>query len=210
MTFWQTPQWKAYERAYGSPISRVDELAAADWQTHVVDLTKPEDELWRNLRRSYKALIHKVDREYKVIASCPSDSVEWFRRMHLAVSGRRTRPDETWDLMASWVDARRLLVVASGNLTNGTEPPGFNGFAGFLIHGTWSYYGYAATTVPNVNHALVWVAMLMLKANGITELELGWQGQATDDKGKAIEFFRRGFGGRNLPANFLAQREAAL
>ena len=201
MTWWASPQWRAYEAAGGYP-SRVDELAAATWQTRVIDLTASEADLWRGVRKSYHALIHRVERHYGVGVWEPS-GILTARALHDAEAGRETRPMATWTLMQDWIRQSRGLLVGA---CHAGMPVGY---AYFLVHEDWAYYASAASRVPDVNHALAWLAIKTLKARGVRQLELGWQGHATDDKGRALEFFKRGFGGVDVPANWLAERRAA-
>jgi lipid II:glycine glycyltransferase (peptidoglycan interpeptide bridge formation enzyme) len=74
------------------------------------------------------------------------------------------------------------------------------GFAYVVRHGDWAYYFNAASVEPNAQHAIQWAMMLWLKAHGVRWYELGWQGAAGNDKERSIEFFRRGFGGKDFPA----------
>lgn len=136
------------------------------------------------------------------------------QRVHLLDAGRQTRSDASWDLMGDWLDDGEALMAMAfdyvdvptipealrqfrvAELAIGDEvwPPA-TGFAYFFLDGPWAYYASAASLRRDVNHLLVWQALLALKLRGIRWLEMGWQGQASDPKGQAIEFFRRGFGG---------------
>lgn len=194
MSWWDTPEWRGYERACGVEGDRRKVLDAADWQTRVVDLRRPYPELWRDVRRSYHSLIHKAEHQW-TIEVCGSGEMAHFKALHAAEAGRQTRPDASWDLMAGWVGGGRLLLVGARGHSGA-----WMAFAAFEMHRRWAYYGHAAAAKRDVNHALVWHAMVALKARGIARLEMGWQGQDATDKGQALEFFRRGFGGTDVPA----------
>lgn len=73
-------------------------------------------------------------------------------------------------------------------------------FAYILTVEQAAYYFSAAATIPDVSHALQWHIILQLKAGGAVAYETGWQGEAQTEKGKQIEFFRRGFGGADVAA----------
>ncbi|MCR4375700.1 MAG: hypothetical protein NUW22_12705 [Acidobacteria bacterium] len=213
--WWSSIHWRHYERICQVPISRVDELANASWQTRVVDLKQDKTALWRDLRKSYKALIHQAERAYDIHV-CEPEDMEAFRQLHRQEAGRETRPKASWDLMAEWVrDGHVILIGGSVNaahaagLSAGSTPAPsttFVGFAAFVVWQGGSYYGWAASVVPNLNHALVWRGMLETKARGAAVCEIGWQGHARDIKGQQIEYFRRGFGGRDLDANETIER----
>lgn len=207
-SWWGSKWWLSYECAYGDePGTRSRLLASAGWATRVIDLARDERLLWRDVRKSYKALIHRTERDYRILPAAlgPHVLVRACHALHRQAAGRETRPIETWQLMESWagIDLGAPLVLAK---RGGNSDP--VAFAYFLTYGAWAYYGYAASLIPDANAALIWAAMRTLKARGVACLEMGWQEQATNKKGLAIEFFRRGFGGKNVPANWLARQEA--
>ena len=169
-------------------------LARATWRTRVIDLAIGEQALWQGVRRSYHALIHRAERTYTFGSpDCAGPWVEEIRALHRESVGRETRPESSWRLMGGWVSdgaawcqtARRDGVLA--------------GYAYFVAHQGWAYYHSSASRERHLTHALIWRALVSLRAAGVRYCELGWQGQATDDKGQAIEFFKRGFGGVDVP-----------
>lgn len=198
MIWWETPQWLAYEEAYKSAVPRVQELAEATWQTRVIDLSLDEAELWRGVRKSYHAIIHKAERDLSIAEWFAPCACEVARDVHRQAAGRETRSSVTWSLMQDWIALRRGLMV-------GAERKGVHdsalAFVYVIVWGSWAYYASGASLELNVQHALIWRAMKELKARGVRYFEIGWQGHAQDDKGKAIEFFKTGFGGADMPAN---------
>lgn len=98
--------------------------------------------------------------------------------------------------MAEWERTGNLVLVGAFDVADDD----LLGFAAFERNGPWAYYGHEAASVRDVAHLMIWFAIRELKSIGVERLELGWQGQATDEKGKNIEFFRRGFGGVDVPA----------
>ncbi len=198
--FWRSSRWLEYELAYGDAQgTRSAQLAAAMWRTRVVDLARPVEALWRDVRRSYHALIHRAERVWPMQVMTDTDvgvDLPGPRVLHAVESGRVTRPLRTWALMADWTRAESGLCVSARD----DDPPyHMVGFAYFIRDGAWGYYASAATVRRDLNHAIVWRAMLELRSSGVRWLEMGWQGEAQGDKGKSIEFFRRGFGGADLP-----------
>lgn len=192
MTFWDTPEWHAYEEAYGdTPGTRARLLTSAEWRTVVVDLTLPLPELKRNLRKSYRSLVNKAGAPE---AGDARDLFAGYRALHAEQAGRQTRPDRTWEIMRDWLATGHGMLVAAGR-------EHLDAFGYFILWRDWAYYASGASTQPNRQHAVIWAAMRELQARGVRWLELGWVGQATDDKGKAVEFFKTGFGGHLIPAN---------
>ncbi len=234
--WWRTDEWGKYEEAYGDPPgTRAALLAAAPWETRIVDLDLTQKALWSDVRRSYHSLINGVGREYAEagnrIRVTHGPLAGWSQRamiipaqlVHAKAAEGATRSGCTWELMGEWIDTRNgLLTIAF----HGHAPVGF---AYFVVHGKWSYYFSGASQQPNLGLALIWLSMLALKEVDVRWCELGWQGQGRttmsedgemtfirdDDfkKIQAIEFVRRGFGGRDLPARVsglpLAEKEWA-
>lgn len=190
--WWSSPDWQRYEALASVTLSREQELREAHWSTRVIDLTRTEGQRWHDLRKSYRQLIAIATRTLCIEPVLPAVVPE-FMKMHALVAGRQTRPTETWELMADWVRTGSLRVMGA------RDAYGWCGFVGTYRWNRWSYYGHSVTTRPNINAALVWRAMNDVVELGATHYEVGWQGHATDDKGAAIEFFRRGFGGTDWP-----------
>jgi len=201
--WWESDSWNRYEQICGlDPGTRVRELKAGR-PRHIVDLTPSTDALWRNVRKSYRPIIHAAEREYEIV-TCGPTGMDYFRRLHALDAGRVTRPAESWELMADWVNVGWLILVGAkpradvAERTAGAGPAasttldGWTAFAAFYTCEP-AYYGHAASLARNVNHALVWHAMLELKDLGCQWLDMGEVG-ATDQKGKDLEFFKRGFG----------------
>lgn len=205
MTWWQSERWRAYEAACGITTGRHEELAAATWRTRVIDLSPPSTELWHGVRKGYRRNI-SIARGAWDFVTCGSDAMSAFLMLHFAGAGRMTRPATSWAMMGDWVDDGHMLLVGArprpGRPDVTVQGIGWGGFAAFERDGSWAYYGHAASSVRGLGHALIWTGLVALKASGTTRLEMGWQGQAQpgDEKGQAIEFFRRGFGGHDVPA----------
>ena len=191
--WWASPEWASYEEAYGDePGTRTRLLAAATWATRILDLTPPEQELWRGVRKSYHAIINKGRRRYTTTVN--PLGIEEARALHYLAAGHFTRAKRTWDLMGEWLrDGHALLIVA----TDGGMP---NAYAIWITHHGWAYYASGAALVDNVQHAVIWESILALKARGITTVELGWQAKDGDtEKDRGIATFKRGFGGVDAP-----------
>lgn len=192
-SWWDTPQWHEYERAYGDePGTRARLLETAEFSTRVVRLTAPE-QMWCDVRKSYRSLINRFLREHWIQTA--SKEIAAARGLHAAEAGRETRPADTWALMATWLEERRGRMVAAFD-----DDGAMVAFAYFIVHGAWSYYGFAAASVPDAGISLVWTGLKALRRMGVEVCELGWQGAATTGKERGIEFVRRGFGGRDVAA----------
>ena len=158
IAFWSSPAWRAYEAICQVPISRIDELARATWQTQVVDLSQDETALWRGVRKSYKSLIRKAEREYRLRDGSAYDVQMPCRHLHFLEARRHTRPAESWQLMAQWVEnGHGYAVVAWSERPSPLGPHRHitymplkvpRAFVYFLIHRSWAYYASAASLEP--------------------------------------------------------------
>lgn len=211
--WWSTLSWRHYEKICGISPPRAAELPTYVWQTRVIDLTLDDTQLWRDVRKSYKPLIHRAERAYQTWAI--REDLEPCRLLHARVAGRETRPKASWELMQDWVSVGTLQVIAGGRtgfsaLVNASADRGSTRRAsttellGFVAVYEWeshAYLGHLASCVDDLNTMLTWKAIAGAKSRGMKTFEVGWQGQATDQKGQQIEFWRRGFGGEDRPAN---------
>ena len=201
MSFWETGAWFDYERAYGDEVgARSVILANAEFRTRIVDLRQSEVALWRGVRRSYHSIINGLDREYggatksrEVHLGKPApEAMRAAQGIHLMCAGGTTRRTETWLVMRDWIrDGRAALAIAE-----------LDGYAFFAVHDGWAYYFSAATRERDLGLGLIWWGALALQARGVRWLELGWQVAAATEKEEHIEFVRRGFGGRDVPASW--------
>ena len=171
----------------------VDDIKTIEmpWKTRIIDLQKNIDiesiHRWRNVRKSYKSLIHKAQKTHHIEKSLDPRDVAILHTLHTEHSGRETRPQQTWDLMAAWVQTGHAYVCTALNSAGVCA-----GAIYVYSYKDREYYGHAATTVDNLNHALVWEA---IRTSDADKFEMGWQGHAASKKEASIEFFRRGFGG---------------
>ena len=214
LAWWTSPEWRAYECAYGDAEGdRARLLASATWNTRIIDLGLEERVLWRDTRKSYHSLINKATTGGSLRVHAERFSVvvsTVCRTLHERAAGRVTRSMRTWHLQREWVDnGRAVCMIANADSRDDTVPLVDRlrtvGFAYAVINGSWAYYFSGATVEDNVQHALQWRLILELKARGVTTYEIGWQGHAEDEKGKAIEFFKRGFGGADVPAVLIGE-----
>ena len=97
---------------------QIEGLQADDisWQTQVIQLLpRNETERWREVRRSYKSIIHTAQRTHRIERSCDPSAVEILHGLHRDQAGRETRDQYTWDLMASWVASGHAYLCLAWN-----------------------------------------------------------------------------------------------
>ena len=165
------------------------------FQTRVIDL-QPLKEIesisrWLNVRKSYKSLINKGQKTHRIERSTDPRDVGILHALHKKSAGKETRHQRTWDLMAAWVQSGYAYLCTAWNSAGICDGAVF-----IYSYKGHQYYGHAATTVKDINHALLWKALSTSTAD---TFEMGWQGHYTNGKEADIEFFRRGFGGKDHP-----------
>lgn len=176
----------------------VEVLEETTWETAVVNLQYDEADLWKNLRKSYHALINKAQRtaqimtigQTQLVGGC-EHPIEEARRLHIASAGRETRPVATWEMMARWMEEGfgvLALAAVGGEM---------RAYAYAIRYKDWAYYMSGASLEPNLQHALIWQLMRTLRQDGERRyFEVGWLERAGDsEKEKNIAFFKEGFGG---------------
>lgn len=168
-------------------------------ETRVLDVSRPESELWRGVRKSYHSLINKANREHVVEVHSATTWLPIARtlsRLHATAAGRQTRPYATWELMERWARAGRALVVTA---TPPTVEADVAAFIYVYAWKDWAYYGTGVSFAKNVTHALQWAAIAALGARGVRNYELGYLPAEPSEKDRGIQTFKAGFGGVDRP-----------
>jgi hypothetical protein len=153
---------------------------AIPYFTQVIDLSKTEEELHADVRKSYKSLIN---------AGNPKISTNfwwfwWLRTIHYEAAGRNTRRDETWQIQWKQIVDKEAFLIIDDNA------------GGFFIYNNHTcYYGVGASIEGANSHALIWEAILHAKELGCKYFEMGEQVFSGEEKLVNISKFKRGFGG---------------
>ena len=199
-SFWQSP--------YPQPNPLLREgFSDISWLSQVIDLSKPEDQLFREVRHGHR---YDIERAAKIMtaevfdrSNITREQFERYRLLHHKAAGRVTRPLSTFEMMHRWIQ-EGLAVLVSARLGDRDV-----GFALISTYKDGAYYSSSAND-PDVNdlpigHLLQWRAMQWLKAHGIRYYEIGVQLFASQPhtivskKEWNISNFKRGFGGVTIP-----------
>ena len=188
-------------------LTRYDYLDAS-LTTVLIDLHKSTSELWKELRSSYKALINKSERIYKIFVM-DADSItrpqfEAYCEVHHKAAGRVTRPQRTFDIQYEMLQNNQACLI--GVEIDGT----WASFAYFLNSKYSAYYGSGAedpelVTKTPLGPVMQWAAIKHYAEVGLRYLELDNQYfgsqlfECPSPKDMSISFFKRGFGGSLTP-----------
>jgi hypothetical protein len=177
------------------------------WQTQVIDLTLPESELWKGLRKGHRSDVKRAAGAAVVSfwdqAAMTTGKFSEYRELHERDAGRVTRSAHSFDLMEQWIrDGTGVLVEAA---IDGRPIA----FALLVLFGAGAYYGSGCkdpdhASVPS-SHLIQWESMRWLKLHGYRYYDIGVQHfgpqlhHVPSDKEIGIASFKRGFGGRTVP-----------
>lgn len=171
--------------------------------TQVIDLSLAPDALHRSVRKRYKSLINwgekHLDLRLVNASNAETENIQAFRRLHIEVAGRETRPLRTWELQWQMIregEAFLILGEWDGKLVT----------AALFQHSTrFCYYSVGASRRElfdkPLSHVVMWRAILHAQSLGCRFFEVGEQlydnanSRAASEKERNISDFKRGFGG---------------
>jgi hypothetical protein len=164
------------------------------FETRVIDLSLPLADLWRDLRKSSHALIHRAQEAYGVERG---RGVDGLRACYLL------RPDLPQLNAGQWVCLAKLERDGILRVYEARDAIGdIVGAVGIYAWKGWSYYGHGRSLdalqlpVGGVSHLLQWHVIQTLQAEHWPHYETGWAARPDDsDKDKAIAHFKSGLGG---------------
>lgn len=175
----------------------------ASYLTQVLDLTRGPEDLWRDVRDSYRSLIRRGQRELELnvydAGNPPGRAFERYPRLHAAAAGRVTRSPATFEMM------HRMIRDGSAVLVEGLYEGNPAAYALLLCYRGGAYYGSGCCSpeldLPYLMHALQWTAIEYLRRAGFAWYETGYQcygptlNRPDVSKERRISFFKRGMGG---------------
>jgi len=171
---------------YRSEPSRYAPVGSGFW-TRVLDLARPPADLWREMRRSYHALIHRAEGRY----ACAWGDVDDLRVLYDAQPELPTLTPGQWRCVERVHAANRLAVLVARDAVGQVA-----GAIGIYVWRGRSYYGHGRSRDKNVNHLLQWRAIQSLPLRGVRWYEIGWEARPEDDeKARAIAYHKKGFAG---------------
>jgi hypothetical protein len=175
--------------------------AAAPVYKQIIDLQCDEDNLRKDIRKSYRSLINWGEKNLSITVhdhrNTSPEIIEDFRQLHMAVAGKETRSPETWHLQYRQITENEAFLI-TGRLDGQLVTAAL-----FLHSPSYCYYGVSASLREMfdkpLSHAVLWRSILEAKRRGCRLYEMGdlahLYPQGYSDKEKNIAVFKRGFGG---------------
>lgn len=178
--------------------------------TNILALNQPSDEIYRSFRKGCKSDIKlglKSNYHLKILDKETYSKEKFldYKEVHFNATGRKTRPDETWECMEDWVK-KGLAVLA---LVYDKEQTVI-GAAFVNLYKKRGYYQSGAIlpeyqTKKGIGHLMQWEIIRYLEKIDCEFYELGWNWnpnisqEVADLKMLGISRFKRGFGGEEYP-----------
>lgn len=207
--FFGTPMWADYLQEYAktrpeclqewksSPLAddhdyiewicrSDDNWAFEEHRTQVIDLRTHK---WSDVRKSYHSIIHRAQERYTIEED---QNILPFRLVHHCAFGH-VRNAQTFAIQQEWMRTGNAMAVTARNDKDGTNTSAF-----WIIYQGCAYYASGPSTERNTMHAVIWKSLQLLKARGVTLVELG-QIDGETEKEQNIGKFKQGFGGEAKP-----------
>jgi hypothetical protein len=143
-------------------------------------------------------LINKAERTYDIAMH---DDIEDYRALHAEANHGQPRPTRTYEIQGEWLTARNGLLVMADQI----QPRKYVAAAYWIIFNHGAYYASGPSLERNVQHAVIWKSLWLLKAMGVTMVELG-QVDGETAKERNIGLFKKGFGGIDVPFTTVTKR----
>ncbi len=206
-------------RSWESGESFNDTNGLSDWHTEsmtrhatciichelFLDLRPDMVEIKRNFRKSYKSLITSGLELWYIGVLDKVDELIWdeFRQLHLKVSGRKTRSDETWAIHLRDIGSQQAFLVYLRNKSGVMVGGGFFNFT--RDEGLYAVAAYDRTMFDKpLGHVVQYRAIEELKKRGVRWYKIGPRPYPAEtptptDKEISIGEFKQGFASHIFP-----------
>jgi FemAB family protein len=171
------------------------------FSTHhlLVDLSLSLDDIRLKFRKSFKPLINKGLREWKIkVHEQVSEKIfEQFRLLHKDVAGRSTRPIESWNEQRKQIDSLDAFLIVVSDTHDRMVGAGL--FTYSCYQGLYSVGVYKRELFDKpIGHVVQMKAIETLKKKGVIWYEIGQKHLMVDkvpatDKELSISHFKEGF-----------------
>ena len=177
------------------------DLAEETFASHhlLVDLSLSIEKIKSNFRKSFKPLINKGFREWKIEVHehVTKEQFENFRKLHKLVSGKSTRSVESWNIQRESVNSKESFVITVSDKKNLLV--GFGLFVYSKYSGSYAVGVYKRELFNKpLGHSVQMKAIEIFKNKGLSWYEIGNKHLSTDkilptEKELSISFFKEGF-----------------
>ena len=166
-----------------------------------INLKPNTKEIWSSLRKSYKALINRANSKLKFNVLENSLHVKSLKNLHIKVSGKITRNDQTWSIQKKMIDDSQAIIFEISYEKQTL------GMSFFTYDTTTAYYDVGVydrelTKKHFTTHFMLWNAITYFKKNGISKIYLDKMNYSKDSKINDIVNFKLGFSNEKVLSTF--------
>lgn len=212
--FWNTPIWQEYLAEYAktrpeclrewksSPLANDHDFSdyvlnpEIGWvrEQHLSQVIDLRTHKWSDIRKSYRGLINQADKKYAI---SEIHYISTFQELHRQAFGI-VRNDQTFYIQEKWLSSRHAMLVQCGRES-------WVGAVLWIVYNGCAYYASAPSIEKNIQHAVIWKSLQLLKERGVTLVELG-QIDGKTEKEKNIGKFKAGWGGEAKPFTIVRRK----
>ncbi len=167
----------------------------------VLNLSLSLDEIKMRIRKSYKSLINKGFKLWNIVEVMDhfDDRFNEFKELHLEVSGRKTRSDESWNVQLNNLKKGNAKLICAYNAENKLVGGAFFDVTPHEANYSVGVYDRKLFDLP-IAHAIQWKAIEMFKESGLLKYKIGIIHRndslnSISEKEFSISTFKAGFGG---------------
>ena len=205
-----SPQSKKHSQAQKVQSSYLPRYGIMELAKHtqMIDLEKPENLLWAEVRKGHKSSIKKAEKLNLKInifnkSNITQQVFDSYSYVHSIDAGDSIRSAKSFDIMYNWIITNEAILLQA------THDGDAVAYILIITRGEGSYYG-SSCRLPNFNqcepvHARIWNSIIHLKQSGFKYYDVGHQffgpqfGYTPTEKEIQISNFKRGFGGYLMP-----------
>lgn len=162
---------------------------AWEWWNHQSQVLDLRTHKWSDVRKSYHSIIHRGQEQLEIQEN---QSIAFFTGVHKCAFGS-VRSVETFAIQNDWILSDHAMVISAINRKDEVVAAAL-----WIIYQNCAYYASAPSLEKNTMHAVIWKSLQLLKARGVTLVELG-QIDGETEKEKGIGKFKAGWGGEAKP-----------
>jgi len=204
---WRTSDWSGsgYVSQWHQIAMENDaDLDRVNYELYV-DLTLSIEDLRKSIRKSYKPLVSSGLKDWDVTVLDQYCEKTWnrFRELHKSVSGRVTRPIESWNMQHNAIKSGDAFLVYVSGRDGEMVGGGFFDMSGNEAHYSVATYKKSLSDQP-LGHLVQYHALLTLKEKGRSRYYIGSRFYREElpgvtEKQVNISSFKAGFSSFLLP-----------
>ena len=164
-----------------------------------LNLNLNEKDIWKIIRKSYKNIINRASKKYRVLSLFSDDQEIWqkFKKLHFNESGKLTRSEETWTKQISNIKIKKAILFYILDKNSNMIGGAFFDLTNFEAFYSVAAYDKKMRKEP-ISHFIIYSSILKLKSLGLKKINFGEYDfnknkNLRDEKEYNIQKFKKGF-----------------